>query len=145
MALTGDTGNGATLTLALYNGTTAITTALSVISISPGKITTKPIDVTVLGTTGFREMIPGDLAEIGESSANFKWLTNASIPTTGTATGTCTLTFPLRGSETTAATMTGTGFITGLQPPVMENGKLQEGTINWQWDGDTGPSFTASA
>lgn len=145
MALTGDTGNGATLTLALFTGTTAITAALDVISISPGNMTVSPIDVSTLATTGFMEKIPGDLADIGESTATFKWLTGVAVPTLPSAAGTCTLTFPLRTGETTAATMTGTGFITGVQVPSMENGALQVGTITWQWDGDTGPSNTVSA
>jgi len=144
MALTGDTGNGATLTLALFNGTTAITASLSVISITPGAMTVSPVDVSTLATSGYMESIPGDLASIAESTATFKWLTSATIPTLPSATGTCTLTLPLRSGETTAATMTGTGFITTLQAPVMENGTLQVGTIGWQFDGDTGPSFTVS-
>lgn len=145
MALTGDTGNGATLTLALYNGTSAITAALDVISITPGAFTAAPIDVSTLSTSGTREMIPNDLATVGESTATFKWLTAGAKPTLPSVAGTITLTYPLRTGETTAATLTGTGFITNLQAPSMANGELQVGTIGWQWDGDTGPTFTASA
>jgi len=145
MALTGDTGNGATLTLALFNGTTALTASLSVISITPGAMTVSPVDVSVLATTGYMESIPGDLASIAESTATYKWLTSAVTPTLPSAAGTCTLTFPLRSGETTAATMTGTGYLTSVQAPAMENGTLQVGTVGWQWDGETGPSFTVSA
>lgn len=145
MALTGDTGNGATLTLALYNGTSALTSALSVISIAPGNFTAPGIDVSTLATSGTREMIPNDLMSVAESSATFKWLTSATQPTLPSVAGTITLTFPMRANETTAATLTGTGFITGYQPPSMANGELQVGTVSWQWDGDTGPNFTASA
>lgn len=145
MALTGDTGNGATLTLALYNGTSALTSALSVISIAPGNFTAPGIDVSTLATTGTREMIPNDLMSVAESSATFKWLTSVTQPTLPSAAGTITLTFPMRSGETTAATLTGTGFITGYQAPSMANGELQVGTVSWQWDGDTGPNFTASA
>jgi hypothetical protein len=145
MALTGDTGNGATLTLAIFNGTTALTAALDVISITPGAITVAPIDVSTLATSTVMEHIPGDLASVGESSATYKWLTSATVPTLPSAAGTCTLTFPLRSGETTAATMTGTGFITSVQAPAMENGTLQVGQISWQWDGETGPSFTVGA
>lgn len=145
MALTGDTGNGATLTLALYNGTSALTSALSVINIAPGNFTAPGIDVSTLATTGTREMIPNDLMSVAESSATFKWLTSVTQPTLPSAAGTITLTFPMRSGETTAATLTGTGFITGYQAPSMANGELQVGTVSWQWDGDTGPNFTASA
>jgi hypothetical protein len=145
MALTGDTGNGATLTLALYNGTTAITAALDVITVSPGALAVAAIDVSTLATSGTMEMIPSDLASVGESSATFKWLTSGTKPTLPSAAGTITLTFPTRTGETTAATMTGTGFITQFQAPSLANGELQVGNVSWQWDGETGPSFTASA
>lgn len=145
MAITGDTGNGATLALALFDGTTAITAALEVISITPAAITVGKVDASTLATTGHRESIPGDLADSGDSTATFKWLTSATPPTLPSPAGTITLTFPMRTGETTAATHTGTGFITSLTPPTFENGVLQVGTIAWQWDGDTGPSLTKSA
>lgn len=144
MALTGDSGNGATLTLALFNGTSAITASLDPITITPGEITLGSIDSSTLATSGFMEKIPSDLADIGESSADFKWITTGAKPTVPSAAGTCTITWPLRSGETAAATMTGTGFITGLQSPTFANGQLQVGTIKWQWDGDTGPSMTAA-
>jgi hypothetical protein len=149
MPVTGDTGNGATLTLAIFNGTTAITAALDVISVTPGAITAPGINASTLATSGTHEMIPNDLASVAESTATFKWLTQGAKPTLPSPAGTITLTFPLRTNgtvaETTAATITGTGFITGITPPTMSNGELQVGTIAWQWDGDTGPSLTASA
>ena len=145
MALTGDTGNGATLTLALFTGTTAITAALDVITISSGNITVSPVNVSTLASSGFNENIPGDLATIAESSATFKYLTSSTPPTLPSAAGTCTITFPARTGETTPASMTGTGFLTGFQAPSMENGSLQVGTVSWMWDGDTGPSITAAS
>ena len=144
MPLTGDTGNGATLTLALANGTTAITAALDVISISPGEITVASVDVSTLATTGFMEMIPSDLASVGESSATFKWITTGAKPTLPSAAGTCTITFPLRSGESTAATMSGTGYLTRIKAPDFANGELQVGEVSWQWDGDVGPTLTAA-
>jgi hypothetical protein len=145
MALTGDTGNGATLSLAIFNGTTAITASLDVISISPGEITVASVDVSTLGTSGIMEKIPSDLADVGESTATFKWLTSGAKPTLPSAAGTFAITFPLRSGESTAATMTGTGFLTRLKAPDFANGELQVGEISWQWDGDVGPTLTASA
>jgi len=142
MANTGGVGNGATLTLALFNGTTAITASLDVMSISPGEITVSPVNVTTLATTGFEQHIPTRLASIGESSAEFKWITTGTKPTLPSAAGTCTITWPLRAGETTAAVMTGTGFLTGFQPPTFQNGQLQVGTMKWQWDGNVGPTLT---
>lgn len=144
MALTGDTGNGASLTLALFDGTVAITAALDVIEITPGAITVAPVDVSTLASSGNEETIPTDLAALAESSATFKWLTAGTKPTLPSAAGTCTVTYPLRTGETTAATITGTGFLTNLTPPTLANGQLQVGSVSWKWDGDTGPSFTAS-
>ena len=96
MPLTGDTGNGATLTLALFNGTTAITASLDVISITPGEITVGTIDSSTLATSGFMEKIPSDLADIGESSADFKWISAGTKPTLPSSAGTCTITWPLQ-------------------------------------------------
>jgi hypothetical protein len=141
----GDTGNGATLTLALFDGTTAITAALDVINITPSAITAAKVDASTLATTGHRESIPGDLADSGDNTATFKWMTGADQPQLPSAAGTCTITFPLRSGETTPAAHTGSGFLTSFTPPALENGVLQVGTLAWQWDGDTGPSFTKSA
>jgi len=142
MPLTGDTGNGATLTLALFNGTTAITAALDVITIEPGEITLANVDVSTLATTGFMEKIPSDLADVAESNATFKWITTGAKPTLPSAAGTCTVTWPLRSGESTAAVMTGTGFLTRFKPPSFANGQLQVGEVSWQWDGDIGPTLT---
>lgn len=145
MPLTGDTGNGATLSLAIFNGTSAITASLDIISISPGEVTVASVDVSTLATTGVMEKIPSDLADVGESTATFKWLTAGAKPTLPSAAGTFTITFPLRSGESTAATMTGTGFLTRLKAPEFQNGQLQVGELSWQWDGDVGPTLTASA
>jgi hypothetical protein len=144
MAVTGDTGNGATLTLALFDGTTAITTALDVISITPAAITVGKIDASTLGTSGHREYFPDDLSDSGENTATFKYIAEGTKPTLPSAAGTCTITMPLKAPSTTAGTITGTGFITSFTPPSLENGALQVGTISWAWDGDTGPTITAA-
>jgi hypothetical protein len=144
MALTGDTGNGATLTLALFSGTTAITAALDVMEITPSAITVGKVNVSTLATATHHEAIPDDLADSGDNTATFKWITTGAKPTLPSVAGTCTITFPLRSGETTAATITGTGFLTSITPPPLSNGTLQQGTVAWQWDGDTGPTITAA-
>lgn len=145
MALTGDTGNGATLTLALYSGTTAITASLALMTITPGELSVPSIDVSTLATSGVTEMIPGDLATPGESSATFKFLSGSAFPTLPSPTGSSVLTFPLASGQTAAATYSGTAFITKLQLPSLQNNQLQTGTISWQYDGDTGPTFTPAS
>ena len=150
MALTGDTGNGATLTFAANMGFGTATTSMTCITISQGEQTVAVVDVTTLATTDCEESIPGDLRSVAESSAEFKWLTttvattanNCSLPG---AAGAVVLTAPIRSGETTAASFTGTGFVTGFTPPSFANNELQKGAIKWKYDGDTGPAFTGSA
>lgn len=145
MANTGGTGHGATLTLALFSGTTAITAALDPISIEIGEFTVPVVNVSTLGTTQFEEHIPGDLAEIAQSSATYKFLTKSVLPTLPSGAGTCSVTFPLRAGESTAAVITGTGFLTRSKAPNMEKNTLQVGEVSWQWDGDVGPTFTPAS
>lgn len=150
MALTGDTGNGTTVTLAANMGFGTATTALTPIDITQGEQTIGVVNVSTLATSGVEENIPSDLAMFAESSANFKWLTsaastvamNASLPASA---GTVLLTYPLRTGETTAATYSGTAFVTGHTPPSMANGQLQVGNLKWKYDGDTGPTYTGAS
>lgn len=145
MAIAGDTGNGATLTLALYNGTTSVTAVLEIIEITPAAITCEKIDASHLGTSGHREYLPGDLSDSAENSCTFKWLTTLDPISLPSPAGTFTITLPTRSGETTPATVTGTGFATGITPPPLQNGTLQIGTISWAWNGDTGPSITKAS
>lgn len=150
MALTGDTGNGATLTFAANMGFGSATTSLTAITITQGEQSVGAVDVSTLATSGQMESIPSDLSELGECSATFKWLTtagpnvamNASLPA---AAGSIVLTYPARTGETTAANITGTGFLTGFTPPSFANGELQVGEIKWKYDGDSGPTYTGAS
>jgi hypothetical protein len=148
MAISGDTGNGATLTFAANMGFGTATTSLSMaIDITQGEQTVGVIDTSTLSTAGSMESIPSDLAEFAESSANFKWLTSAASTVAMNAVlpasaGTVLLTYPIRTGETTAATYSGTGYITGHTPPSLANGQLQTGSVKWKYDGDTEPTYT---
>lgn len=154
MALTGDTGNGATLLFTpagtVSMGFGASSASMVCTTITQGEQSVGVIDVSTLATTDCMESIPSDLRDVAEYSASFKWLTTtaatvacqASLPA---AAGTILLTYPTRTGETTAATITGTGFITGITPPSFANGELQMGEIKWKYDGDTGPTFSGSA
>lgn len=144
MALTGDTGNGATLVFAGNMGFGTATTSLSMISITQGEESVGVVDVSTLATTDAMESIPSDLRDIAESSGSFKWITTTAAPDLPAAAGTITITWPTRTGETQAATYAGTGFITGFTPPSFVNGELQTGEIKWKWDGDTGPTYTVS-
>lgn len=145
MALTGDTGNGATIVFSGNMGFGTATTSLQIINVSQGEESVAVIDVSTLATTDAMESIPSDLREIAESSATFKFITTAPVVDLPAAAGTITITWPIRTGETTAATYAGTGFITGFTPPSLANGELQTGEIKWKWDGDTGPTFTIAS
>lgn len=148
MAITGDTGNGATLTFAANMGFGTATTAMVCTSIEGGGFQRGGVDASDLGTASIEESIPTDLAKPKEGKAKYKFLTmpttaQASVfdPTSAVA-GSVVITWPMRTGETTAANYTGTAFITDNTLPALVNGTLQEGEISFQYDGDTGPSFT---
>lgn len=134
MAITGDTGNGATLTIS----TPTFSASLDVISITPGAFNTGAIDASVLATEGIAEMLPNDLATISESTATFKWVAGSAAPDFPSEAGTITVTMP----EDIGTALAGSGFITSFTPPNLENGALMVGQISWQYDGDVGPTIS---
>ena len=151
MALTGDTGNGTTLTFSANMGFGASSATMDCINITQGQHTVGVVDVSTLATTDAMESIPSDLRELGECTATFRFMTttvataavDAALP--GVA-GSIVLTYPSRvGDTTSAANITGSGFVTGYTPPAMANGELQVGEVTWKYDGETGPTFTGSA
>lgn len=144
MAVSGDTGNGATLTLALFDAAgDAISPTVELRSIDAGETSSPPINADTLGDSK-EQSLPGDVAQFAECSATFKWLSEEEAPALPTVAGTFTITWPQRAGETAAQTQSGTGVLTRFKPPSFENGELQEGELSWKWDGDTGPAFTAA-
>lgn len=131
------TGNGATIS------GLGVTTFL--ISISSAKIEQTPLDITVLATTGFEKMRPGDLRKLPEVTVEFYWL-GAAPPITTTmipaaepyAGATFTITYPGAGS------LAGTAFVKSVDFPAPKNGEVMKGSMTIQFDGATGPAFTAA-
>lgn len=149
MAISGDTGNGATLTFAANMGFGTATTSMICTTIDPGGYTRGGVEASTLATTGAEESIPTDLHKPKNGKATIKWLTTAGTNAmyadpTSAGVGSIVITWPTRTGETTAANYTGTGFITDLTLPTFANGQLQEGQVEWQYDGDTGPSYTGA-
>jgi hypothetical protein len=134
MAIEGDTGNGATVTFA----TPTFSASIDPISITPGAFQNAAIDASTLATEGIMEMLPSDLASVAPSSATFKWVAGSGMPSFPSEAGTITITMP----SDIGTSLAGTGFITSYTPPTMENGVLMVGQIEWQYDGDTGPSLS---
>lgn len=137
MAISGDTGNLATLTL-------PGSFSPAIITISPGAAVLAPVDATVLATVTDQELIVGDIVVHGENTVVFKWVGSVAKPTLGT-TGTCTITAPLTGALTNAATYSGTGHITSWKPPDIANGEMMKGEVKFVFDGETGPTFTPAS
>jgi len=135
MALTGDTGNGATLALGT-TGAVGNVRNIGEIAKELGKIETSH-----LGTTGQKTYIPDDLEEPGEVEFEVEWTTTTTLPSTGVVE-TLTITYPKRTGEATAANHAGTGFITKVSTPQLVNGTLQVAKITFAFDGDTGPTYT---
>lgn len=131
------TGNGATIS------GLGVTTFL--ISISSAKIEQTPLDITVLATTGFEKMRPGDLRKLPEVTVEFYWL-GAAPPITTTmipaaepyAGATFTITYPGAGS------LAGTAFVKSVDFPAPKNGEVMKGSMTIKFDGATGPAFTAA-
>lgn len=136
--VSGDTGNGATLTFA------STSFAVLVKKISGWEETIEKLDVTNLASTGRKRYISSDLKEPPEITYDFYWDTTKDMPTIGGAPETITVTFPVRanGGETNGATYAGTGFIKSIKWPDLENGSVQMGSLTVCYDGTTGPTYS---
>lgn len=132
-----DTGQGATLTLAT-TGTIGAIRSLTL----PEFIIDK-LEDSDLSTTGFKTYIKTDLAEPGEIVAEVLWNADTNtVPALGVQE-TVTVTWPIHtATNTTAANLAGTGFITGIKLPDMNTGELQVATITIAYDGKTDPAYT---
>ena len=139
MAYIGDTGQGATVTFE----TSGVTGCVR--SIALPEWVMESVDATCLADTGFSKKIPGDLTDAGEAQIVTVFAADEAPPTPGTVE-TLTVTFPIGDpTNTVAATLAGTGFISTTGLPNMATNELMELNITFTYDGDTGPAFTAEA
>ena len=137
-----DTGHGASITFATTNWTGKVQGIPTNLDISVPRV-----DKSYLATSGEREYMPGDLRELGEIEIDvlFEGVTGLPAVAVGPTTETITLTYPLPGGgAAVAASVAGTGFITGITYPPLQTGTLQVGKIRFTWDGATGPTYTAT-
>ena len=125
-----DTGAGASLTL----GTTGSVGTIRQISI--GEFTIDTLDASDISSSDWMQMIPTDLADPPEITAEILFDgTETNVPDLGVQE-TVTVTFPKVASTTvTAATFTGTGFITSFKLPDLQIGELQVAEIGIKLDG----------
>lgn len=139
MANNGDTGAGVTLSF----GTTGFTAYF--VEVDSGEESRPAIPDDHLASTQ-KTYMPGDLAEPGTLTGTYYWDQSFStFPTTTTVAETVTETFPLKSGESTNATLAGTGIVTKVTRPKATTGSLMMGSIEVQWDGKTGPTFTAGS
>ncbi len=132
-----DTGHGATISFGTQGGTWRAT------RITPSAESRPAIDASHLGTTGYREFLPGDLINAGEFVVEFQFQGNQGLPTRTTAE-TVTITHALASGEATAATIAGTAFVTEAKYPDLNTDELKKGSFTVKWDGYTGPTYTAA-
>ena len=139
------TGNGSTISF--------VTTGAigSIIDIGDISFTRESVPSNHLCTTKFERYLPSDYMSIGETSCRFILDPDAlgdldgkhPIANANSAmfadSETITITFP------DTATLTGTGFITGLSIDGVANNSILEGTVTFQYNGATGPALTAVA
>lgn len=139
MAYLGDTGQGATLTLDTTGAVGCVR------SLQLPEWVMEKIEANCLETVGFGKYVPGDLTDPGEIVAEAVFDASLTPPDPGEVQ-TVTVEFPIGDSaNTTAATLSGTGFITTTALPNMAINELMTLTITIAFDGDTGPAYTAEA
>lgn len=136
MALIGDTGQGMTATF----GTSSL--SLAVTEITVGAITIDMLDVSTLATTDFQELISSDLKKIGKCKLKYVFVASATAPVVGGAAETMTITYPLFTGNVAAANLAGTAQFTDLKLPDGKLGEVMFGECEFQYNGDTGPTYT---
>ena len=125
--ITGQTGQGSTVTLAAAIG--------CVRSVTLPSFSMDSIDASCLADTGFMKKISADLSDAGEVQIVAAY-GGASQELTGEQE-TITITFGDGGS------LSGTGFISAVDHGSLETGGLMETTTTFTFDGDTGPAYAA--
>lgn len=137
MAVTGDTGNTATLTLSGFSG--------KIRSMTLSEETRQAVNASYLGDTS-ELYIVGDTIERGQMEFEWVFDPTAAMPSITAAAASITVTFPkMNSGSAAAATLIGTGFLTMRKYPDFANNTLNVGRGTIKWDGDTDPAFTVEA
>lgn len=134
-----DTQQGATMTLA----TDSLT--LRLISIEPLNIEKAVLDITHLGTTGFRPKLQGDLKDA--KAQKVKYQNSPSIANPSNTVQTITITGPTPPGGATGEIIAGTGFVyMNHENPGYDatSEALQVKEFTFIFDGGTGPTRTAA-
>lgn len=132
------TGNSGTVVF----GTQGFTASWN--RIGPWQPSREKLDVSHLGTTDFKEFIPGDLDDPGEVVIECQFDPTSNLPAMAAAE-TVTITYPKKVGTNNAANLAGTGFITKTGLPELRNGQVMVQEITVAFDGATGPAYTKEA
>lgn len=100
-----DVGTGTTITF----GTSSFTA--EVLNVNGVDVSRQPIDVTHMGSTGFREFIPTRLVDPGGAQVEILFDPNSQPPINQPAE-TITVTFPVPSGDSSGATLQFSGFVT---------------------------------
>lgn len=134
-----DVGTGSTVVF----GTSTLFTP-KITSIKLGAETVPVIDITNMGTTGYREKMQGDLKE--PLAVTIETDYNPSLASIlGTAAQTVTITFPIPSSGSSGATIAGTAFLSSEKDADIPLEDKMTASYVIQFDGFTGPSITSAS
>lgn len=140
-------GNGSTFTVTGTNATVA-----TIISIDPPEETVVDIPDDYLAVASYHELLPGLVISLGKmtirSIIDIDTLAanDAASPQVLPALGvvsTGTLTFRPQTGQTAGATWIGTGYLSRRKVTALEVDTRVEIEYDWQFDGKTGPAYTA--
>lgn len=140
-------GNGSTFTV---TGTGA--SVATIISIDPPEESIEDIPDDYLGVLAYHELIPGLVARIGKMAIrsivdiDIIAANDVASPAVAPALGavvTGTLTFRPQTGQTVGATYIGTGYLSRRKLTPLETDTRVEIEYDWQFDGKTGPAYTA--
>ncbi len=142
-------GNGSTFTVTGTNATVA-----TIISIDPPEESVVDINDDYLGVVAYHEMIPGIVASLGKmritSIIDIDTLAAADaaspqvVPAIGIVT-TGTLTFRPQTGQNAGATYIGTGYLSKRKVSELVTDQRVTIEYDWQFDGKTGPAYTAGS
>lgn len=133
-----DTPTGITVAF----GTSSFTASISAVNVTG--MERAAIDVTHLGSTTYRDFIPGDLSNPGTVEATF-WFDPNEQPPIAAAPETLTVTWPIPSGGIGGATLVGTGFVTSWSVDASGGDEsAMSGEFTFQFDGGTGPTWTDS-
>lgn len=140
-------GNGATFTI---TGTGA--SVGTIISIDPAEETWVDIPDDYLAVAGYHELMPGLVASLGKMTIRSivdidviaaNDIASPAVLPAGGIVATGTLTFRPQTGQTSGATQIGTGYLSRRKVTALETDTRVEIEVDWQFDGKTGPAYTA--